>query len=232
MSPAARGARLARVQAASGLAFAVFLALHLATTTSGVAGPAAYDGTLAALRRVYRPALAVEILLVAVPAVVHAACAVLQIAARRRRGEVAGSPRAHRLAGYVLLAAIGGHVFATRVMPAFGEGPADFSYLAYSLLSWPVFIQPYYVILGVAGAVHLTLGTAIALRVLGLARPAPARALAVAAVLALAVAAGTAGILAGADAARRDRFAEFRALYERFMPFLPVRPDLHQPLSP
>src|SRR5262249_11057545 len=76
--------RLARVQALSGLAFALFLALHLATTASGIAGPAAYDGTLALLRRVYRPTLAIEALLIGVPLVAHVACAILQIAARRR----------------------------------------------------------------------------------------------------------------------------------------------------
>jgi succinate dehydrogenase/fumarate reductase cytochrome b subunit len=221
--PSERAARIVRVQAASGLVFAFFLTLHLATTASGVAGPVAYDGTLALLRRAYRPVLAVEIALIGIPALVHVACAVLQIVERRRRGVPAGSPLAHRLAGYVLLAAIGGHVFATRVMPAFGDGPADFSYLAYSLLNWPLFMQPYYLVLGVAGAVHLTLGVTIAVRVLGLARPAHTRALAAAAVLAVVVAAGTLGILAGADEASRDRFAGFRALYERFMPFLPPR---------
>jgi succinate dehydrogenase/fumarate reductase cytochrome b subunit len=209
------------VQAASGLAFAFFLTLHLATTASGVGGPGTYDGTLAALRRVYRPVLAVEIVLIAVPALVHIACGILQIVDRRRRGVAPGSPLAHRLAGYVLLTAIGGHVFATRVMPAFGDGPADFSYLAYSVLNWPLFMQPYYLVLGVAGAVHLTLGASIALRILGLARPTRQRVLAVAAVLALIVAAGTAGIIAGADTASRARFPTFRALYERFMPFLP-----------
>src|SRR5262245_51529815 len=109
-------AMVTRVQAISGLAFAFFLALHLLTTASAAGGAAAYDGALAALRNIYRPAFAVEILLIALPALVHAACGVAQIVDRRRHGTKAGSPLAHRLAGYVLLAAIGGHVFATRVM--------------------------------------------------------------------------------------------------------------------
>ena len=218
-----RQARLARLQAASGLTFAFFLTLHLLTTAAGAGGATAYDGALATFRHVYRPALAVELVMIAIPALVHVACAVLQIADRRRRSVPASSPLVHRLAGYVLLAAIGGHVFATRVMPAFGDGPADFSYLAYSLLNWPLFMRPYYLVLGIAGAVHLTLGAAIAARVLGLAKPAPARAFAVAAVLALVVAAGTAGIIGRADTASRARFAVFRSLYERFMPFLPPR---------
>jgi len=217
-------ARVARVQALSGLTFAFFLALHLATTSSAAAGAAAYDGTLAALRRIYRPALAVEILLIAIPALVHVGCAVAQIADRRRHGTRAGSLLAHRLAGYVLLAAIGGHVFATRVMPALGDGPADFSYLAYSILNWPLVMQPYYVVLGVAGAVHVVLGVTIAVRVLGLAKPSRRSALVGAAVAGLVVASGVAGIIAGASSASRDRFPAFRALYERFMPFLPFLP--------
>jgi succinate dehydrogenase/fumarate reductase cytochrome b subunit len=216
-------AQVARVQACSGLLFAFFLALHLATTASAAGGAATYDGVLAALRRIYRPTLVVEIALIAVPALVHVACGIVQIVERRRRGTPAGSPLAHRLAGYVLLAAIGGHVFATRVMPAFGDGPADFSYLAYSLLSWPLFMQPYYVVLGVAGALHVVLGVTIAIRVLGLGRPSRLGARVAAAVAALVVAFGVAGMLAAAPTASRERFPAFRALYERFMPFLPPR---------
>jgi len=218
-----RQAQLARLQAASGLTFAFFLTLHLLTTAAGAGGATAYDGALAIFRRVYRPALAVELVLIAIPALVHVACAVLQIVDRRRRGVPASSPIAHRLAGYVLLAAIGGHVFATRVMPAFGDGPADFSYLAYSLLNWPLFMRPYYVVLGVAGAVHLVIGTTIACRVLRIARPRPRVAFAGAAIAALVVALGVAGIIGGADGASRERFATFRVLYERFIPFLPPR---------
>jgi succinate dehydrogenase/fumarate reductase cytochrome b subunit len=218
-----RQTRLAKLQAASGLAFAFFLTLHLATTAAGAGGEAAYDGALAALRRIYRPVLAVELMLIAIPALVHVTCAIAQIVDRRRRGVPASSPLAHRLAGYVLLAAIGGHVFATRVMPAFGDGPADFSYLAYSLLNWPLFMRPYYVLLGAAGAVHLVIGATIACRVLGIARPGPRVALAGAAAAAIVVAFGVAGIIGGAGDASRERFPAFRALYERFMPFRPPR---------
>jgi hypothetical protein len=198
--------------------------MHLATTASAVGGAEGYDRVLEAVRRFYRPNLAVELALIGVPALVHVACGVIQIVDRRRRRVPAGSPLAHRLAGYVLLAAIGGHAFATRVMPALGDGPADFSYLAYSLLNWPLFMQPYYVVLGIAGGVHFVLGVTIAMRVLGLARFARVSRKAAfvgAAVAALAVALGVAGMIAGAPAASRERFPAFRALYERFMPFLP-----------
>ncbi len=214
---------LVRVQALSGLAFAFFLVLHLATTSAGVGGPAAYDATLSVVRRVYRPVLAVEIVLIAVPLLVHVACAIVQIVDRRRRAISPTSPLVHRLAGYVLLVAIGGHVFATRVMPAMGTGPADFSYLAYSLLNWPIFMRPYYVLLGVAGAVHLVVGASIATRVLFHARPGLPLVGAAAALAAIVVGAGAIGLIAGAPYAARTRFSEFRELYERFLPLLPPR---------
>ena len=108
-------------------------------------------------------------------------------------------------------------------MPAAGAGPADFSYLAYSLLNWPLFMRPYYVVLGAAGAVHLVLGVAVAARVLGLGGHAPRWVVAGAVLATGLVVAGVLGMIAGAPAAPRARFAEFRALYERFIPFLPPR---------
>ncbi len=227
--------RLAMVQAVSGVVFAVFLALHLATTSSAAGGAALYDGVLAALRRVYRPTLAVELLLIGVPAVVHIACAVLALLARRGT-RAPRSPlrvRVHRATGYVLLVAIGGHVFATRVMPALATGAtatgaADFSYLAYSLLNWPGFMRPYYLVFGVAGAIHLALGLGVATQVL-FGRRGPAMAtvgrvsVAAAVVAGVLVAAGVSRMIVGAGQASVARFAEFRALYERFMPFLPPR---------
>jgi len=214
---------LARVQAISGLAFAFFLTLHLATTISGVAGPAVYDDVLTTLRRVYRPTLALELALVGTPAVVHVGCAIAQIVRRRRRGWAARTPLAHRVAGYVLLAAIGGHVYATRIVPALGNDPADYAYLAYSLLNWPLFMRPYYVLLAAAGATHLVFGTAIALRILGR-RGSPRRPVAFAAGVAAGLGvAGAIGIAWYASDASRVRFAEYRALYERYVPLLPPR---------
>src|SRR5262245_17675046 len=77
--------KLGRIQAASGALFAVFLSLHLATTSSAAGGIESYDGVLAWARRVYRPALPVEIALVGAPALVHMVCGVMAFA-RRKRG--------------------------------------------------------------------------------------------------------------------------------------------------
>jgi hypothetical protein len=84
-------------------------------------------------------------------------------------------------------------------------------------------MRPYYVVLGLAGAVHLVLGATLAARIPGVARARPRGAFVGAAVTALVVAVGAAGILRGAATASRDRFPVFRTLYERFVPFLPPR---------
>src|SRR5688500_15590400 len=125
--------RLAKVQAISGLSFASFLGLHLATTVSAVGGPASYDGTISSLRAIYRAHPIVEFLLIGTSAAVHIACAILQILRRRKTGPHPAPPfplRLHRWSGYFLMIVIVGHVFATRVMPALSgvpRGGADFS---------------------------------------------------------------------------------------------------------
>src|SRR5262245_21504560 len=154
-----------RLQAITGVTFAFFLCLHLATTICAARSTKDYDAVLEMLRPFYRPHVLVEVLLMGIPATVHIGCAVYNLVYRYRRGGSGGGGRArvHRIAGYVLLLAIVGHVAATRVIPTFGEGAtatgrADFSFLAYSLVNWPWFFVPYYFALGIAGAVHLWLG--------------------------------------------------------------------------
>lgn len=102
-------------------------------------------------------------------------------------------------------------------MPAQGAGPADFGYLAYSVLGWPFLIGPYYVLLGAAGAVHLGLGVRFAANALWPGRVELNRA---SLVLVAGVTAGVVAILAYASSADRSRFGEFEALYRRFVPFL------------
>jgi hypothetical protein len=216
--------RLAKVQAISGLGFALFLVLHLATAASGSGGPGAYDGTLGSLRAVYRAHPLVEFLLVGATAAVHMACAVLRILERRRAGFQPKPDlrlRVHRISGYFLMIAFAGHVYATRVMPALGPGEvADYSYLAFSVLAWPAMIIPYYYLLGLAGSIHFGLGLGYALAVLFGARSRMAS-IAVATGVGILVAAGVTGIVANAGRAERRRFLEFRALYERYMPVMP-----------
>jgi succinate dehydrogenase/fumarate reductase cytochrome b subunit len=232
---------LSKIQAASGLIFALFLGLHLATTASAIGGGGTYDSVLTALRDVYRPSLVVEILLIAIPALTHIVCAVLKILYRRRHPPSARAPwhiRIHRWAGYVLLAVIFGHVFATRVMPALAQGAtatgkADFAYLAFSVLNWPVFIDPYYFLLGCAGALHLSLGLGVGVQVLlpkrlSATKVRAASVFAAALILTL-VWVGVASMIAASGTAPRTRFREYAAVYKRFMPFMKPTMDLPDP---
>jgi succinate dehydrogenase/fumarate reductase cytochrome b subunit len=222
---------VAKLQAVSGVVFAVFLGLHLVTTASAMGGPEVYDRVLNALRKIYRPHIAVEVMLIGLPAGVHVVCAAIRIV-RRSKTSSRTLPglrmRLHRWAGYFLLAIIGGHVFATRLMPTLASGPtatghADFAYLAYSVLAWPFLMGPYYVLLGIAGAVHLLLGLGLALRILapraaatGLLRGSAAGAM----VVALLVTGGVAVIILRSGSSTRTRFAEYADLYERWLPFM------------
>ena len=224
--------RLAKVQAISGLCFALFLVLHLATTVSAIGGPAAYDGVLAAFRTMYRAHPVVEILVIGLSGSIHITCAILRILERRRTGPHPKPPlllRAHRWSGYFLALVIVGHVFATRVMPAVATGAtatgrADFSYLAYSVLGWPVFINPYYFMLGLAGAIHLGLGLGYAAATLAPRRfgsPGARRAsIAIATFAGALVVAGVASVIGRAGEADRSRFPEYEAVYDRLLPFM------------
>ena len=217
--------RLAKIQAVSGLCFALFLVLHLATTVSGAGGPSTYDGTLASLRAIYRAHPVVEFLLIGMSAAVHIACGILQIVRRRKTRPNPKPPlrlRIHRWSGYFLMLVIVGHVFATRVMTA---GGADYSYLAFSILNWPVFINPYYFALGLAGSIHFGLGlgfaaSALAPRYFG-STAVKRGSVAVAAATGVLVVIGVTGIIAGAEKADSSRFGDYKALYDRYMPFMP-----------
>jgi succinate dehydrogenase/fumarate reductase cytochrome b subunit len=207
--------RVARLQALSGLTFAFFLTLHLATTSAAVLGPAGYDRVLVFTRSFYRPLLAAELLLIGIPAVVHIACAVIQMRLRRRAGPLPRPPlavRLHRWSGLFMMLAITGHVLATRILVR-----SDFSVLAFAMEGLPAFFVPYYLLLGAAGAIHLTLGAGFGIARLlpgsaALARR-PARLAAAAAALVVTI--GVASIIAFTPQADRSRFPEFQALVAR-----------------
>jgi succinate dehydrogenase/fumarate reductase cytochrome b subunit len=236
-SPEAAKLKLGPIQAASGAIFALFLVLHLLTASSGLLGPGAYDATLSALRKLYRPHVAVEIGIMGAAGSVHIACAILQMIRRRKLWSLAGSGymRAHRLAGYFLLLVIPPHVLATRIAPTLASGPtatgkADFAFLAYASLSVPAFFWPYYLLLAIAGATHLGIGLHLASRILlrrrSTAAPAasrptagPSRArLALIVGFAAVVTAGVFSILWRGHEASRERFPEYKALADKLSP--------------
>ncbi len=175
-APAAAEKTLIRVQAISGLAFGVFLVLHLLNLAVALGGPAAYDAWMAAMRWYYQFPL-VEIVAVLGAAIVHMVAGVMRILRRRKRVKAAGRAEApswrvrlHRYSGYFLMAAFAGHVAATRAPGLMGM-PADFAFLSFSLSALPAFFFPYYVLLAASGCYHLAHGTLAALRVIGVRLP-------------------------------------------------------------
>jgi len=175
---------LARTQAASGLVFAVFLAMHLVTALASLGGLAAYDHTLAIVRFYYRLPL-VEIVGVVGAALVHIGSGVWRIARRRRddkaRGHATRVPlalRLHRWAGWYMMAAFVGHVTATRAPSLFFGMQPNAAFLTTSLVTAPWFFYPYYALFAFSGGVHLLHGVQNAPRVLGARMPGvPRRAL-------------------------------------------------------
>jgi succinate dehydrogenase/fumarate reductase cytochrome b subunit len=161
-----------RIQAASGMLFAAFLAAHLLNTWLAVAGPGAY----AALQRVLGFAYQAPVLewLILGAVLVHAGCAVIRWR-WESRGKLPWRARLHRYAGVFLMVFIAGHVTAVRLLPAaYGVRPG-FEGVAFSLELLPAYFYPYYLLLGLAGAYHGLNGLTVAVRRLGGSLPLPAR---------------------------------------------------------
>lgn len=224
-----RSIKLGHIQALSGAVFALFLVLHLVTAMSGALGIASYDRTLITLRSVYRPSLFVEVTMIGLSGVIHLICAVIQMVRRRKVIALRGPlwMKLHRLSGYFLMTVIIGHVFATRIAPTLATGPtatqaADFAFLAFATLAVPAFFWPYYLLLGICGALHLSIGLHLGSRMLGLRTQgsggAPTRLrLALTFGVTMLVAIGVLGILLRASDAPRDRFPEYQALTKRLL---------------
>ena len=157
----------ARIQAWSGLLFAVFATLHLLNTALAALGPAAYNGMQRAMRPVQHLPL-VEGGLILLPLVVHAVAGVARMRKRRgKRAPASRRARLHRYAGYFLLAVMAGHVFATRGPDWFYGIYPEFEGLAFTFQVLPQFFFVYYPILALAGLCHLVIGVPLALGVVG-----------------------------------------------------------------
>lgn len=155
---------LSRVQAWTGVIFATFLVLHLINTMLGTLGPEAYDGAQRVFRLYYQ-LLPVELVIV-VSGTVHFVVGLARIALGRPAATNLRA-RVHRYAGYTLVLFFLGHVIATRAPSFFGFGPVlGFAGLTYSEAYLPAFFFPYYVLLGIAGLVHMLQGLLVAAGVL------------------------------------------------------------------
>lgn len=164
--------RLIQIQALSGTIFLVFVLVHLANTSAATLGVDNYNGFQARARSFYQHP-AVELPLLAIPLLVHAAAAIERL--RRngfRRKNASLRSRLHRYSGYFLLTVIWGHVLATRGPSLFQGFHPGFEGLSFSLWWLPGLFCPYYVLLALGGLYHGLNGLTIAAFVFK--RPVPA----------------------------------------------------------
>lgn len=159
---------LKKLQAGTGLLFAVFVAVHLTNTWLAALGPGWYDGAQGVLRNVYQ-FLPLEALLLAA-LVVHAVVGIMRIRLEPPRTLNVRS-KLHRYAGFFLMVVIVGHVLAVRGPSWFFDVYPGFVGLAFSIEYLPGYFYPYYFLLGMAGFFHAVNGVGIAVGRLGL-RPA------------------------------------------------------------
>ena len=162
-----------RIQAASGLLFSLFLTLHLSNTMAATAGEARFNAVQDGVRVVYQTPV-LEILGVALPLLAHIIASAVRIVRRRRLGATGRTPwrlRLHRFTGWFLLAVIGGHVGATRVLPMAFDVSVRFGDLNLTTTLFGVPFSIYYILLGTAGTYHLANGLTVAARVFGVVLP-------------------------------------------------------------
>ncbi len=150
---------LKKLQAGTGILFAVFVLVHLLNTWLAVFGADVYDGVQAAVRQVYQfPPL--EALLLAALAV-HVVVGVMRIVKEPKR-QLSTRAWLHRYAGFFLMLVIVGHILAVRGSSWFFDVYPGFAGLAFSLQAVPGYFFPYYFLLGLAGFYHALNGTSIA----------------------------------------------------------------------
>lgn len=156
--------RWQRVQAASGLGFAVFLIAHLGNTLFALVGANAYNGVQGMLRTVYQfPAIEILLLGLVLPAHMTAGIARARLRRRSARGSTSPAIRRHRVAGWFLLVVIYAHVAAVRLPALVFDTPLGFSGVSFTLHWLPAWFYPYYFALALAGFYHLFVGSRLAL---------------------------------------------------------------------
>jgi len=163
-------ARLAQVQAVSGLLFSLFALVHLTNTALAVIGADLYDRFQMAARSVYQSPV-LEVALIAT-LVVHIVSGVLRMRSRRRsKAKPPLRLRLHRYAAYYLAIFIFGHIGATRLPALLADAPPFFGGVSFSMHFAPWWFYPYYGLLGIAGLYHAFYGIPVALAALGVRAP-------------------------------------------------------------
>lgn len=159
----------------SGLVFFAFAALHLVNTALAALGPDAYNAFQRLLRPLYQ-SVGGELVLVAVPLIIHVATGIARI--RMRKGPTAKASlqtRLHRYAAWFLLVFVFGHIAATRGPSLLWGIYPEFEGVSYSFVLAPYWFYPYYVLLGLAGVFHGGRGALLAAASLGAKVPASLR---------------------------------------------------------
>ena len=211
-----RDQRLVRIQALSGLGFAIFLSLHLANLMASAFGPGLYDAFQVRVRPLYQfPLFEVGVLLASL--LVHIGAGITRLRRRPRSrnwGRLPLRTRLHRLSAYFLLAFVFGHMAATRLPSLIDGVDLGFAGLSLAMVKLPGFFYPYYTLLGLTGLYHGSYGAYLALRALGVKLPSIARLgarawvpLAAAALLVVLGVLSLGGVLYPIDDPRRSAFA-------------------------
>lgn len=228
-----RGALWRRAQAVSGLLLATFFAIHLVNVPLG-ALPGAYDAYQRVMRQLYQSPF-FEIPFIVLPIVVHLAAGVRAIVRSGSRAPATTWPqRLHRWAAWALLVFVGGHFAATRGASFFEGVYPESSGLRFALAWVPAFFWPYYVLLGVAGVVHVGWGIPRALSVVRrhADRSASSRPLAIGiAVMAIGILLGVLGIGGVLYPITSDPFDNDYADIYRGFDDSPLVPDVPDPAS-
>lgn len=161
--------RIRRVQALSGMAFSIFLAMHLVNTVAGLAGADTYNSLQQGLQRVYQHPL-FESLFIIAPLLIHATTGLVSFNNARKLGlGKAGMQWWHSAAGLFLVAVVFMHMAATRGVGFFYNAPPGFDGVAFTLWWLPMLFYPYYLLLFLAGSYHMFYGIGMLLARAGLA---------------------------------------------------------------
>ncbi|GAB5452167.1 MAG: hypothetical protein Hals2KO_24950 [Halioglobus sp.] len=206
---------LKKLQAFTGLLFAVFLAIHLVNTWLASFGASTYDSAQSVLRTFYQaPAIEFVILLALV---VHIITGLVR-RWREGAGPSALRARLHRYAGYGLALVIGGHILAVRGPSWFFDVYPGFAGISFTMDFAAWYFFPYYLLLGTAAFYHGLNGAGIALSRLGLGSPASGNTLRNASILAAVATAAALLAFAGVWTETGDPYAsEFAQLYLKVM---------------
>ncbi len=152
-----------KVQAVSSLLFVTFLLPHLVNVGIAVLGPESFNAFQQTLRTVYQSPWVEWAILGSL--LVHAVAGVVRLKQRglSRSGH---RQRLHVVAGLVLLVFFIGHVVATRGASLMYDVYPQFEGIAFTFRWVPAWFWPYYLVFGLSGALHASLGLRVSLGVL------------------------------------------------------------------